>query len=442
MSTDAAAALPASPGSRRLWRNRDYLFWLGSDTGATLGFVLYGFISPLIALIVLDDPVAAGVVAASGQAARVGVILPGGVLCDRYDRKRLIFWGGLLGAAIAAAFVVVDSLDRLEFWALTMLSVAMGLRNGLLGAAPNSALKSVVTTGQLPTALSANQARDGAIQIGAAPLGGVLLAIGPLAALLAPLIAFAGSALSACGIRTSLHPRASEQASTEPVAGGASASASSTHHADRGGGMIREAREGLAWLWQQPVLRGVLFASTLVNLGSNAAITTLIFAFQQEGLSPAKIGLVSSALGVAMIAGALVAPWLVNRVRTGLLVVGGLVPAVTAMFVLPAVDGIPATVLVLALGWLTVPAVNAGLLGYAMAIIPQRLMGRAMTGFDLFAMGAVPLAPVIAGFGLGWIGRDATLLICAGVCLVALVLAVCSRHLRRLPRPSDWPSVR
>ena len=53
-------------------------------------------------------------------------------------------------------------------------------------------------------------------------------------------------------------------------------------------------------------------------------------------------------------------------------------------------------------------------------------------------MGAMPLAPLIAGFGLAWIGREGTILICAALCLVAVLLAVGNRALRALPVEAHW----
>jgi hypothetical protein len=53
-------------------------------------------------------------------------------------------------------------------------------------------------------------------------------------------------------------------------------------------------------------------------------------------------------------------------------------------------------------------------------------------------MGAMPLAPLIAGFGLTWIGRQNTILVCAALCLVAVGLALGNRALRALPIESRW----
>jgi hypothetical protein len=53
-------------------------------------------------------------------------------------------------------------------------------------------------------------------------------------------------------------------------------------------------------------------------------------------------------------------------------------------------------------------------------------------------MGAMPLAPLVAGGGLSLIGRDATLIIGAVLCAISVLLAVSTAALRALPAESGW----
>ena len=53
-------------------------------------------------------------------------------------------------------------------------------------------------------------------------------------------------------------------------------------------------------------------------------------------------------------------------------------------------------------------------------------------------LGLTFLAPLIAGFGLTWIGREWTILVCAALCIVAVALALGNRALRALPVESRW----
>ena len=73
-----------------------------------------------------------------------------------------------------------------------------------------------------------------------------------------------------------------------------------------------------------------------------------------------------------------------------------------------------------------------------MVATPTQLLGRANSAAAVLGMGAMPLAPMIAGFGLTWIGREATILVCAALCVIAVALALGNRALRGLPVESQW----
>ena len=91
---------------------------------------------------------------------------------------------------------------------------------------------------------------------------------------------------------------------------------------------------------------------------------------------------------------------------------------------------------ILAASLFLVPSLNAGLLGYFTVATPSRLLGRANSASRVFAMGAMPLAPLIAGFGLSTIGRDGTILIAAAICLAAAILAIATPSARSSVRQS------
>lgn len=419
----------------RLWRNSTYLVWLTSDTSSTLGAALQSFAIPLLALFVTGSPAQAGIIAAIGQAGRILTTIPGGVLADRHDRRRLMIIGGLTGAVIGTALTGFQLAGMLGFWSLTGLHLLMCLRNGLFGSVSNAALKSVVDERSLGSALAANQGRDAVITLSGGPVGGLLFAISRAAPLAAISCAHLLAAISAWMIRADLRPNADATPVAEAVEQQTAADGRK-----RGvvSDFLHEAREGFGWLLHRPELRGVLFISTILNLGVNAAVTSVIFSLQQRGEAPVTIGWVSAALGVGMLAGSIVAPTLIKRFATGPLICAGLLLVSAAIATLPFVTNVGAILVVLAAGIFGAPAINAALGGYFMAAVPTVLLGRANSAADLLAMGAVPLAPLIAGFGyLAW-GWQGLLLLCAGIVALATLLALTNRHLRSLPGPEGW----
>lgn len=432
----------------RLWRSPRYLTWLAGDTGKGLAATLASFAIPLLALTITGDPAQAGIIGAIGMALRVVTTLAGGVLADRHRRLVLMAIGGAIGVVLSAAFALLSATDALTFGGLLVVSALLAVRGGLFDVAGESALKEVVPDEAIGRAQAANQGRDAVLNLVGGPLGGALLAIGGWAvgvAMTAAHLAAAGAAfvlsLGESAQRRGVRAAAREE-SNGPDSGGDAAHERGQDAAAPASipprNAASELREAFAWLFARADLRGVVVISTIINLGFNAALTTVIYGLQQQGSSPVAIGWVSTGGGAAMLLGALVAPMLVARVSAGVLVVAGLAAAAAGAAGLSLVQAPVAVAAVLAASVLLLPALNAALLGYFMVAVPGPLLGRANSVISVLGMGAMPLAPLIAGFGLAWVGRTTTVLVCAALCVVALALAVGNRALRALPVESGW----
>ena len=412
-----------APGAHRgstvppLHRQRAYWAWLLSDTGQALGSSLQFFLVPLLVVLVSGSTAAAGTVAALGVGGRIATTLLGGVLADRHDLRRLMMLSGVAAATVVAGMVAVLQLD-LGLLALGALNLLAGVRAGLLAGASDAALKQVVPAALLPTASSANQARDAVVAMGGPPLGGLLLGIGALPALAAAGAAYLVAAVGALLLRGDFRPERTTDAAS----------------------VRAEAVEGLRWLWARAELRRVMTVALLLNLGLNAAVTTLLYHLATTGEDPARIGLVSTALGVGMLVGAVAAGPVVQRFPSGLVAMAGMSLAGLSMLVLPFVPGFWGTLAVLTVGILGGPATNAAMMSYLMHQTPRRVLGRVMSAAELVGAGALPLAPVLAGWGLSLLGLRPTLLACAAICLLAVGAVLSSRALRSLPRPADWAS--
>ncbi|GAB2513309.1 MFS transporter [Paramicrobacterium agarici] len=410
----------------RLWRVPHYPTWFVSDSAKELAAGLLHFAVPLIALMVTGSPAQAGVIGAVGVVTSLLFTLWGGVLADRHRRPALMLLGALLGVALAATFAVFDRLSALSFGALLVLNVLFNARDGLFDVAGEAALKQVVPDEAMGRAQAANQGRGAAIQLAGGPLGGALLAVGGW------LVALAAAGIYLLSAATAVMLRHSNRLAGTPSPDADTAVAAMRRNP------VSEIGEGFSWLFSRIDLRGVLWVAMLANLGFNSAITTVIYSLQQAGHSPIIIGTVSAVLGAVMLVGALVAPLLVPRLSGGAIVIASLLMCTLGTIVLPAVRAVPAIMIVVGAAVFLVPALNSALMGYFMVAVPTELLGRANSAFRVFSMGAMPLAPLIAGLGLSWAGRTGTLVLCAVLTAVAGLLAVLNRGLRSLPAESGW----
>lgn len=412
----------------RLWRNTRYLTWLVSDTSKGLAASLFGFAIPLLALIVTNDPAQAGIIGGAGMVARLLMTLAGGVLADRHRRIALMLLGSLIGIVLAGGFTLLALGDAMTFGSLLVIDVLLAARNGLFDVAGESAIKEIVPDDAMGRAQAANQGRDAALQLAGGPLGGVLLGVGGWLVGVVMTLCHAIAAVTAWILgRQTRHVGLVDAGADDDVA-------PATAKPDA----WKELREGFGWLLSRPDLGGVLLITTVINLGFNATITTVIYALQQDGHSELLIGALSASIGAVMLVGAVCAPLLVPRIRAGVLTITGLSIVSVGAIALSMVTEPWAIAVVLGASVLLVPALNAGMMGYFMVATPSHLLGRANSAAGVLGMGAMPLAPLIAGFGLAWIGREWTILICAALCLISVVLAVSNRALRALPVESGW----
>lgn len=406
----------------RLWRDRRYLTWLASDTSAGLSMSLSGFAIALIALTVTHSPVQAGTITAVSLAARLLATLGGGVLADRRNRFTLMTVGAIVGVLVSAGFLVLTLMGAVTFGTLLTVSVLLSVRAGLFGVAGEAAIKQIVPSDTMGRAQAANQGRDAALNVAGGPLGGVLLAIGGWAIAAAMAACQLISLLTAATLRRGTHlaNEVEEDPPREPSS------------------MWAEIREGVVWIFRRRDLRDVLLVATIVNLGFTTAMTTIIYSLQLSGHSAQQIGMLSAIASLAMIAGAAISPALVTRVPAGVLTLGGLTLSGIGVAAISRVDAYPAIVAILAVSVIGVPPLNSALMGYAVVATPSRLLGRVSSASSVLSMGAMPVAPLIAGVGLATIGRTWTLTLAAAICAIAVILAFTSRPLRDLPREKSW----
>ncbi|PFG31564.1 MFS transporter [Paramicrobacterium agarici] len=410
----------------RLWRVQRYPTWFVSDASKELAASLLDFAVPLIALMVTDSPAQAGVIGAVGVITALILTLVGGVLADRHRRTGLMLLGAVIGVALAGSFAVLDALSALNFGVLLVLNVIINARDGLFDTAGEAALKEVVPDEAMGRAQAANQGRGAAIQLAGGPLGGALLAVGGWLVAVAAGVTYLVSVVTAWLLRRQeLNARITTDGTTPDAA-------------SRRTPMLTEAREGIAWLLSRVDLRGVLWVSMIVNLGFNSAVTTIIYSLQQSGHSPLVIGALGSVLGAVMLAGAFVAPLLVPHIRGGVIVICSLIVATAGTAILPAIHSVPGIMAIIGVSVFLVPALNSALMGYFMVAVPTELLGRANSASRVLSMGAMPLAPLIAGFGLAFAGRTGTLVACAALTAVGVILALSNRALRSLPSEKEW----
>lgn len=400
-----------------LRRNPEYRRWLLGDLCLDLGAGIGAFAFPLITLQVTGSLGATGLVGLVQGIGTLASLVPGGLLADRCERRRLRLLAAATGMLVQAVLITVLALGGGGLLGLAVLAFVDRLRAGLLGSASNAMLKQIVPPALLARAFSVNEGREAAVEMAAGPLGGALLGLSILFPPLAQLLGNAGSLLATLSMRGRYRPRAGEAASTR---------------------VRDDLRAAVTWSLSQPIRLQLMGVAVAVNLGGNGLILTVLLAFAADGIPAARLGLLNTVLAAAILAGALAAPRLVDAVPTGTLTIVPVLVLAVLGALIPFAPGMAWIALAYALMGLGLAPLNSATQGFFMHITPVGMQGRLGALMGLVTMGLMPLGPMLAGWGLELAGPRPTMWFFAAVTAVGALCALLSRDLRRVPVAAGW----
>jgi MFS family permease len=408
---------PAPAPTPLLRHNRPYLLLMSGKTTQLVGAGIGAFAVPLIAYQVTGSVAHAGLVAGVGELGALLAVLPAGVLADRVDRRRLIIGAAVVGVVLWASVAVAGALGHLTAVHLAAALFGASVVTAAEGPAGAAALRAVVTPEQLPTAMAAVQGRSAVAALAAAPLGGLLYGIARFLPITAAAVAHVVVVLCTRAVRVPLGDSRAADDAARPIAA---------------------LREGLRFVWSRRYFRVTLLLSPVINLTVNGVLVAVNLDLSRRGTAPLLIALVDTVAGAAMLGGALLAPWVLRRVRVGVVMVVALSWLAACVVAMAAWNTYPGYVILTALAVLPIGPSNAGTSGYVAAITPPRLQGRLSSVLSLTYLLSAPVTPALAGGLLAVLGLQGALTAFAAVLVVAVAAFAASRAAAGIGTPDTW----
>lgn len=385
---------------------------------------------PLIGYAITGSLSLAGAIGGVGMVCSLLMVLPGGIAADRVDRKKLLTTGHALGVLIWAGAIVAYVSGILNTPGLFILAALSGIRGGFFRGASVPALRQLVPSEQLPRALAANQARDGVIEMISGPLGGFLVALSVSAPFAAEAIGHAVAWLFSRTIRADLRP-GRQQSQT-------SGSRETINEAATSPRVSAQLRAGFTWLVKHRTITTLTILIAIIAASTSGLLQTLILSLAANGENETRIGLISTSLAAGMIFGAFVAGRLTSRLPTGKLAISSLVFSAVTLTPLLLSDNFYAVLAFVAISSLGIPVFNSSASGWSIAQLPEDQVGSIVAAVTLINAGLLPLAPLLAGFGLDTVGYAATLTIFIVLNLSAALGTALLPEFRKLGKPSEW----
>ena len=397
-----------------LRRNRDFLLLQTGQVLSTIGSESTVIAYPLVVLAITHSPAKAGIVGFARIVPWALFGLAAGLAVDRLPRKAMMITSDIVRACAVGSIAIAAAIGHLTFAHIAAVAFLEGSMYVFFNIAEVGALRSVVSTEQLPTAAAAEQARYSTVTIVAPPLGGSLFGLGRALPFVAGALSPAFSLATLLSIRT---PFEEERERDESP-------------------LRARLAEGFRFLWQHPFIRACAIFATWTNLVFEGIVLAVIVVAKRQGLSSAEIGALIAGLGVFSLLGSAAAPRLHRRMSMRAIVVAGFwVQLTVAAFVAyPSVYVLVGSIAPFAF---FAPTLTAVVIGYRVAVTPDRLTGRVNSIARSIALCGAPLGPLTAGILLGAFSARTTVAVFALLLVALAVVGSLSPSIRNAPSLSE-----
>lgn len=412
-----------------LWAHPDFVRLWGAATVSVFGTLVTRTALPFTAILVLGaTPSAIALLAIAELLPGFLVGLVAGAWVDRLRRRPIMIAADLGRAVLLATIPLAALLGVLSLPQLYLVALGTSLLSVFFDVAYLSYLPTLVEREELVEGNSKLTAAQSVAEFAAFAAGGwlVQLLTAPIA-ILVDAFSFVWSALLVGRIRAA-----------EPPAG----RGADPPEAESPDGMGAEIVEGLRALRSHPILLALAGGNTGLNLGSQIVGTVfLLYVNQELGFDPGVLGFVFAIGGLTSLLGALIAGRVLGLglgpvmiATLALVAVGQALVPVAADASLAAVALLVAQQLIADPAW---TVYDIGQVSLRQAITPGRLLGRVNASVRVLEAGAMLVGALLGGWLGERIGLRPTLVVGAGVVMLAAVGLLLSpvRRVRRTPEP-------
>jgi MFS family permease len=402
---------------------RDFrLLWFGESV-SVLGDQFALVALPWLALLLTGSPLALGTVLALMAVPRAVLMVVGGAYVDRLSPRTVMLLSnavrfvavGMLGAIVLAGAV--------QLWMLYIFALVFGIADAFFYPAHSAIVPELVSGEQLQRA---NGIAQGTAQLSVfvgPALAGIAIAglsstqagpglTGVGIALVIDALTFLVSLLALSLIK----PRAAHPGAHETS-------------------IVRQIREGIAFVWKTKALRVVMLLSMFLNflITGPFEVGLPVLAFSRLPEGAAAFGLMTAAFGGGSVLGLVAATMLppLPKARFGtvmlLLIASAGVAIVGMAFATTTIAAIAVSMVIgTILGY-----TNVSFLTWIQRRIPRALMGRVMSLLMFSSIALVPISMAIAG-ALVEISLEGVFIVAGvGMALITL-LALFSRNVRQM----------
>ncbi|MEV7725381.1 MFS transporter [Streptomyces sp. NPDC087917] len=408
----ADTAAGAAPERRQ---RRDFRLFMSSHICNELGGSITYVALPLMAVLTLNaSAMQAGLLAAAEHAAFLLLGLPAGAWVDRMRRRRVMMAADLARTVLLTALPVAYLLDLHSMTLLYVVALLLGCARLFGDVADQSYLPTLIGRDTLIAGNSKLETVRSGAEFAGPGIAGFLVQLFGAAGTLA---GQAVTSLVSVVLLGRIEAREEKPAPAPPK------------H------LLRDIREGLAYVLGHRILRLIALNTAAVNLFLSAVMAIeVLFLTRTVGLAPAAVGWVLTTATIGSVLAATAADRLTRAVGAARLTWLSLLLTMPFGLLLPLADD-DWRIGLFVLGSLVqsagVTVYNICQVTYRQTVCPPHLLGRMTATMRFLVWGVLPLSGLLAGVLGELLGVRDALWLCAAALSAAPLVLLCS-PLRRM----------
>ena len=398
------------PEPLRALRHYNYRLFLSGALVANIGAWVRSTALGWLVLELTGSAFLLGVVSFAQTVPVLLLSLPAGVLADRFPRRQVLFVTQGLLLVLTFVLALLVALNVITVWQLVVISLLMGVAMAFNGPAWQSFITDLVRKDDLMNAIALNSAQFNLSRIIGPSLAGILIAaIGLSLCFFINAGTYLGVLAALAFIR--LTPR--QPASTRKS-------------------MWAGILEGLAYLRDDPALRGIMLLTAVMTIfGFPYAVLMPVMAREALGQGAGGYGQLMAATGVGAFIAAVALATLGRTLPRGRIILLGQFLFSLSLLSFTISRIFPLSLAILAVLGFSMVAYMTTANTVLQSSVPEELRGRVMSVWTLAAFGLTPLGSLQAGTLASFFGAPIALGAGALICgAVGLAMAAFTPDLR------------
>ncbi|MBV9823023.1 MAG: MFS transporter [Actinobacteria bacterium] len=422
VATEPVAELKPEPKPRSLWSHGDFLKLWGGQSLSLVGTQVTIVAMPLVALQLLDaSATQMGVLGGLARAPFV-LFLFAGVWADRVRRRPTMIATDLGRGVLIGLIPILYYLGDLRMAWLYLIVLLAGILGVFFEVSNQAFIPSLVEPEFVPEANAKFQISQSSAQVAGPGLAGILIAfLSAASVIVIDAISYFVGAIASMLIRM-----------PEEKPGGTS----------RPPKLFAAIGAGLKWVWTQPVIRPMMFATAFYMAFTSGIQALYVFYLDRDlHLAAGWIGFTLAFLGVGAVIGSLFSLKTLKRFGPGPTAFWATVVGNAAFLLVPLAGGpIGVTVAILALAQALIgmsgPIAQVSMGSLRMRLTPNDMQGRVVATFRGLSLGLAPVGALLAGVLAQAVGLRLILFIFAIGVLAPIVVMWFSP----IPRAKTFPA--